>query len=147
MDRVPYEVDDDLEPDLDYGTSDEYWSGNIPDPSLLRPRFLSAARAAVNMPKLLFLTLELKYKNEDRAQCEIIFAAPGVPSGLDHKIVNENVVGSREEDLVMQCGRVFCGVNGLSMENDFVEVWEQIGKERGFEMRVVELCVDERSVW
>jgi len=48
---------------------------------------------------------------------------------------------------VMQCGRVFCGVNGLSMENDFVEVWEQIGKERGFEMRVVELCVDERSVW
>ena len=27
MDRVPYEVDDDLEPDLDYGTSDEYWSG------------------------------------------------------------------------------------------------------------------------
>lgn len=99
------------------------------------------------MPELLFLMLELKYKNEHRAQCKIVFAAPGVPSGLDHKIVNENVVGSREEDLVMQCGRVFWGVNGLSMENDFVEVWEQIGKERGFEMRVVELCVDERSVW
>ena len=52
MDRVPYEVDDDLEPDLDYGTSDEYWSGWDEE----RRDDLARARQQAGTPRILSAT-------------------------------------------------------------------------------------------